>query len=307
MRISLKSPFFAPYVHVLVYEKPKGRQFVTFLRDRLFPMSACRYHIGMNDFYAVFAEHYDDVFLPEPEIVSFLAMSMQGRTELLDLACGTGTYAIELASRGFRVTGVDNEERMIELAKAKRAAPPTATGEEATALHGKTDFFHADMTGASDGDAVFLQRYDGAYCIGNSLPHLSDIAEMEKALSVWRGALDPGGVLVVQVVNFSRFISGGSTDLPAIERDELTFTRRYVVPPGNGSPPDSVCFEATLTLRSTGQVYQSSVPLLVIDKELLTGLIQRAGFSDLELFGNYDGREYDEKNSFLLICRARAC
>ncbi len=44
----------------------------------------------------------------------------------LDLACGTGDIAFEIARRGVSVTGLDLTRRMIELARAKRAAPPAA-------------------------------------------------------------------------------------------------------------------------------------------------------------------------------------
>jgi len=37
----------------------------------------------------------------------------------LDLSCGTGNYALELAQRGLRVVGVDRSEPMLRLAQAK--------------------------------------------------------------------------------------------------------------------------------------------------------------------------------------------
>ena len=42
---------------------------------------------------------------------------------LLDLACGTGTIAVALAQRGYRVIGVDRSEEMLAVAeeKARRA------------------------------------------------------------------------------------------------------------------------------------------------------------------------------------------
>jgi SAM-dependent methyltransferase len=39
--------------------------------------------------------------------------------QLLDLGCGTGGHAIILASRGYRVTGVDRSAQMLEIARAK--------------------------------------------------------------------------------------------------------------------------------------------------------------------------------------------
>ena len=53
---------------------------------------------------------------------------------VLDLACGTGDIAFQLASRGARVVGLDITFRMLELAKRKREGP-----------QGRVAFVAADM------------------------------------------------------------------------------------------------------------------------------------------------------------------
>jgi len=42
-----------------------------------------------------------------------------GGSRVLDAGCGTGRVAIELAARGFSVTGMDLDERMLSAARAK--------------------------------------------------------------------------------------------------------------------------------------------------------------------------------------------
>jgi len=39
--------------------------------------------------------------------------------KILDIGCGTGRHSIELAKRGYNVTGIDLSERMLEMAKQK--------------------------------------------------------------------------------------------------------------------------------------------------------------------------------------------
>ena len=56
---------------------------------------------------------------PVPEL---LAIQPRGTRSALDLGCGTGTNAIALASRGWRVTGVDFSPSAIAAARAKAEA-----------------------------------------------------------------------------------------------------------------------------------------------------------------------------------------
>jgi SAM-dependent methyltransferase len=62
----------------------------------------------------------------------------------LDVGCGTGDNAIELARRGFEVTAIDIAERPLERARAKAAAAGVAV-----------DFRLADVTSLDGSDASF--------------------------------------------------------------------------------------------------------------------------------------------------------
>jgi 2-polyprenyl-3-methyl-5-hydroxy-6-metoxy-1,4-benzoquinol methylase len=246
-----------------------------------------RYHFRMTDFYSRLVEHYDTIFPPEPEIVTFLVGDMKGRRKLLDIACGTGTYANELAFRGFDVTGIDIEERMIERAKEK-------------SFSSGAKFYTADMTGSADRNGVFAEKYDGIYCIGNSLPHLGTVGQVKEAISLWSACLEPGGMLVLQTVNFGRFRSDKESELPSIRRSGLVFSRRYAP-----APPGTVDFETALSIPQSGVELSNTVRLLVLRREALDETLKEAGFGSLEYFGGYDRRPYDTETSFLMICTAR--
>jgi demethylmenaquinone methyltransferase/2-methoxy-6-polyprenyl-1,4-benzoquinol methylase len=91
----------------------------------------------------------------------------------LDLACGTGDIAFELARRGARVTGLDVTHRMVQLARGKASSDP------------RVSFVTGDMMALPFPDRSFDLVTTG-YGIRN-VPHI------ETAVGEIRRVLRPGG------------------------------------------------------------------------------------------------------------------
>ncbi|MBI3830590.1 MAG: class I SAM-dependent methyltransferase [Planctomycetes bacterium] len=63
-----------------------------------------------------------DSGLPSPELVRVLDAGLLPGKTLLEIGCGTGTNALELARRGYTVTAFDYVEQAVEAARAKSKA-----------------------------------------------------------------------------------------------------------------------------------------------------------------------------------------
>jgi len=96
--------------------------------------------------------------------------------QLLDIPCGNGRHAIELANRGHRVTGLDLSEEFIAEAQSKSTAVRWVRG---------------DMRAIS-----WESEFDGAYCAGNSFGYFG-WEEARAFLQAVGRALKPGARFLI--------------------------------------------------------------------------------------------------------------
>lgn len=99
--------------------------------------------------------------------------------EVLDVPCGAGRLSLELASRGYRMTGVDLSPEFLSHARA-------ADVEQ------RVVWEQRDMR-----DLPWSARFDGAFCFGNSFGYLDDEGDAEFLRAV-AAALRPGGRFVLE-------------------------------------------------------------------------------------------------------------
>ncbi len=116
-------------------------------------------------------------------------------SRILDVGCGTGRHAVELARRGYQITGVDISAGM--LAEAEKAA------READV---EVELIHADATRFMS-DKLFdaaICLCEGAFSLlgGEDDPYEHDLAILRNI----RAALRPGARFVLTALNACRLI-----------------------------------------------------------------------------------------------------
>ncbi len=149
-----------------------------------------------TDFYDALAPMFDVMTDWDARLAAegpFLAAILAdvGAERVLDAACGSGGHAIWLARQGCAASGADVSPGMIALARQKAAE---AGLDVPFVVAGLDHLRPANLQPATGFDAVL--------CLGNSLPHLLTQADLVAALRGMADVLRPGGVLILQNLNY---------------------------------------------------------------------------------------------------------
>ncbi len=242
------------------------------------------------EFYENISSYYDSIFPSKKETLTFLKdsffMKENGQT-VIDLACGSGSYAIGLGSVATKVYGYDLDPYMISQANRKN--------KDDHVMFQSLNMLRLEMNKKEPVDFIF--------CIGNSLVHLKDEEEISGLFGQIYRLLREGGILVLQIVNYDRILDQKVTSLPSIHNkaDGVTFYRDYK------ELDKGILFKTKLDIdrKEVKESFQQSVILFPIRTKVLIGLLESTGFGDIEIFGGFDGSKYQSQESFGVVVRCK--
>jgi SAM-dependent methyltransferase len=202
---------------------------------------------------------------------------------VLDLCCGPGRHSLELARRGFSVTGVDRTKRYLE--EARRKAKKEGLDVE---------FIQKDMR-------KFLRpkAFDMALNLFTSFGFFEDQKEDELvAKNVFR-SLKNGGVFVVDIMgkeiiarifqerDWHRVNGGIMLEERRVSRDWGWMEDRWLLVKG-------------------GRVEEFSFSLRPYSAAELVRLLTDCGFSRTEVYGSLAGTPYDHQAKRLVVVAHKA-
>lgn len=213
---------------------------------------------------------------------------------LLDLGCGTGEHSRFFANRGYRVVGLDNSLSMLE--KARKEAIPESL-----------EFVEGDLRDLSE---LVDERFGGAISLGNTLAHLTTEDELRAAFLSIAQSLLPGGILLIQILNYDRIFEKDIRYLPLNFRgekgDETIFLRLMELQLDGMVNFCPITLTYSKERETPVQVERSQlVRLRGWRKEQVVGFLSEAGFHKTLLFGDMNEGSFDPLESSDLVVVAR--
>jgi SAM-dependent methyltransferase len=220
---------------------------------------------------------YDPLDPDRGDLDAYAALAAElGADRVLDVGCGTGTFALLLAGRGIEVTGVDPAGGSLRVARAKPGAE-------------RVRWIHGDAT------ALPPLQVDLATMTANVAQAIVESTDWERTLSGIRAALRPGGQLVFETrdparrawLEWNRAATHRVTELPGVGPVE-TWTELTDV-----SGP-LVSFRMTWVFAADGQVLTSDSTLRFRERDEVEAALIAQGYALREVRGAPDrpGREF---------------
>jgi SAM-dependent methyltransferase len=193
-------------------------------------------------------------------------LQLRPPNRILDLPCGQGRHAIELAKRGYDVTAVDLSAFLLGVGR-----------ERAATLGVRVRFFQGDMREVLSGE-----RFQLVLNLFTSFGYFADAADDRKVAVAAAAMLEPGGRFVVELINGDRlmrnfqdrewFTVGEAT---VMERRSLDRQTRVMT------------VERTVSGPAHSDVNHHAVRLYGPPE--IERLLRDAGFAAVDLYGDWDG------------------
>lgn len=227
------------------------------------------------DFYSALSTYYDEIFPLKAPQRTFIQnyLRQESLTSVLDIGSGTGTFALETSQTGVRVLGVDLSEEMVEISNKKAQEK----GSNAA-------FSLADMRDLSS----INEEFDGVFCLGNTLAHVSGDVELKEVLAQFG---QKGTRLLLQTVNYDRILAKQVKELPIIKTSHLTFYRHYTY-----RSDGLLEFTMEIELAETRQLVSGTNLLYPIKGASLIKALLETGWEVSGQWGNFDKDAWTEES-----------
>ncbi|UCG42648.1 MAG: methyltransferase domain-containing protein [candidate division WOR-3 bacterium] len=206
-------------------------------------------------------------------------LGLEPGSAVLDLCCGAGRYATELAGRGFRVTGVDRTSSYLDEARQR--------AEEAGL---DLELVLADMR-----EFVRPYRFDACINMYSSFGYFEDQDQDRQVARNVFESLKPGGRFVIETMSrenlFHIFQARGWEEQ---EDGTLVFQER--------EPTDdwSWLSQRWIVIKDSERA-EYKVWMRIYSAAELVGLLAEAGFEKVGIYGSVRGDPYNKDTSHLTV------
>ena len=207
------------------------------------------------------------------------ALELSPDSKILDVPCGGGRLSLELASRGYRVTGVDISLPLLDDAKAT-----------ADVQHLPISWEHRDMR-----DLPWRGEFDGAICFWSSFGYFDEQGNADFLRAVSH-TMKPGALFLLDTPLIE-------TRLPEIAAEARVWWEvgDLLVLEDRRFDHATSRVESEWTFVRDGQTETKHLSLRLYTYRELCWMLNQAGFGDHRAYGTLDGDPFELNSTWLYL------
>ncbi len=205
-------------------------------------------------------------------------LNLKNDSSVLDLYCGYGRHAIELAKQGFKVTGIDATQDFLDIAVQK--------AQEAQV---NVTFKQQDMR-----ELNYNQEFAAVINMFAAFGYFTD-DENANIIKLITNALQPQGLFLIDLLNRDWMVRNNLNRYWRHPSGEYVLS--YKVQLENGI----ATMKRQLINQITGTKIQYDFILRAYSLPEMANIFSHSGLSILETYGGFDGRPYSSETPRMII------
>ena len=199
-------------------------------------------------------------------------LNLQPGARVLDLCCGIGRHSLELARRGYEVTGFDRTASYLEQARSRA----------------ETENLGVDFILGDARKFCALEEFDAVINMYTAFGYFEEPSDDRRVLLNAYASLKRGGKLLIELMS-KEVLARIFQPRDWHECDGRIFLRETEV------TQDWSWIKNRWMLFEDGQQKEFTFGHRVYSAVELMGLLRRCGFKDVDVFGNLEGAPYDQE------------
>lgn len=241
--------------------------------------------------YETFASVYDEVMDKSlyEKWYEFSKRHLKGKTQLLELACGTGALACRFAKAGYDVTALDLSEEMLMIASQRALEADVSV-----------QFIEGDMLDLND-----IGEYDAVTCFSDSLCYMPDEQAVQQVFDGVYQILNDEGIFIFDVHSLYQINEVFPDYNYHYQTDDFAFLWESY----QGQLPNSIEHFLTFFVAQDAEsdLFERRDELhkeRTYSLELYQRMLENAGFSQVVCLGDFTDSEPNEKTRrWFFVCQ----
>lgn len=206
--------------------------------------------------------------------INFIKSQLSTNKPILDLGCGTGRHIIPLFKAGFKVTGIDNSKKMLNLLQEKLDKSQLTANIICKDIHKVRKF---------------NQKFGGIICFWNAFSEIAKTDRKAKnVLNLLFNSLSKGGKLIIEQTNPTSFDPKTFEFMSKIKNGNQIYETSFKVKKYNPKTNTTTSKEL-IKIKEDGRLIKKLETEIVQKwwtKQELEKQCKEIGFSQVKFYGN---------------------